>query len=300
MGGLFQRIIGMTTGKTGQRLEAIDLLKVLLTIGIVFRHAELVGLEGRSAAFDVLSRGMMMVTSICVPLFFVLSGFLYFYNVPEHPDAHYFWNKTRKRFSSLLVPYLIANVFAFLCYWAAYRYAPQMMSGFFGEDWRKPLFIFWTGPVNMSLWFIRDLIIACLVAPLFYLLVRYTRIWGLLVLGAVWIFVGGSHWYNIWFAIGAWAAVCQGDTVARWLGRIHCRVPADAAAWCFFIYLYHYILVIALKKWMTALLDPSSFWVLLGVYLTAAIVTLAVLSGLFQLMKTLLPKTTGILVGGKL
>lgn len=288
------------TEKTEKRLDFIDLLKVILTVGIVFRHAELVGLEGRSAAFDVFTRGMMGLTSICVPLFFVLSGFLYFYKVPAKPDARYFWDKSRKRVFSLVIPYLIANCFAFVCYWLAYRYAPSMMSGFFGDDWKHPLFVFWTGPVNLSLWFIRDLIIACLMAPLFYLLVRYTRVWGVLALGAVWIFVGGSHWYNIWFAIGAWAAVCQGGNFARWMGRIRCKVPAHAAAWCFFIYLYHYLLVIALKKGLIATVDPASFWTLLGVYLTIALVALAVLTGLFIVLKQWLPKTTGILVGGKI
>ena len=289
----------MTATKRG-RLEFIDLVKVVLTVGIVFRHAELVGLEGRSASFDLFSRGMMGLTSICVPLFFVLSGFLYFHNVPSRVDARYFLRKSRSRIFSLIIPYLIANCFAFACYWAAFRYAPSMMSGFFGDDWKKPLFIFWTGPVNMSLWFIRDLIIACLCAPLFYLLVRYTRIWGLLALAAVWFFVGGSHWYNLWFAIGAWAAVCQGPQVERLLGGIHCKVPAHAAAWCFFIYLYHYLLVIALKKGLTAAIDPSSTWILLGVYFTAALVTLAVLTGLFLLMKRFMPRVTGVLVGGKL
>ena len=288
------------TEKTENRLEFVDLLKVILTVGIVFRHAELVGMEGRSAAFDVFSRGMMGLTSVCVPLFFVLSGFLYFYKVPARPDARYFLNKSRKRVFSLVIPYLIANCFAFVCYWLAYRYAPSMMSGFFGDDWKHPLFVFWTGPVNLSLWFIRDLIIACLMAPFFYLLVRYTRVWGVLALGAVWIFVGGSHWYNIWFAIGAWAAVCQGGNFARWIGSIRCRVPAYAAAWCFFIYLYHYILIIALKKTLIAVLDPSSVWTLLGVYLAVALVTTAVLTGLFHLMRKWLPKTTGLLVGGKI
>lgn len=288
------------TAEKGQRLDFIDLLKVILTVGIVFRHAELVGMEGRSAVFDVFSRGMMGITSVCVPLFFVLSGFLYFYMVPERPDAKYFLGKTRKRVFSLLIPYLIANGFAFLCYWAAYRYAPSMMSGFFGDDWKNPLFVFWTGPVNMSLWFIRDLIIACVMAPLFYLLVRYTRIWGVLALAAVWLFFGGSHWYNLWFAIGAWAAVCQGENVASWISRIRCRVPAQAAAWCFFIYLYHYLLVIVLKKGLIATVNPASMWTLLGIYLTVALVTLVVLTGIFILMKKWLPRTTSVLVGGKL
>ena len=283
-----------------QRLEFVDLLKVLLTIGIVFRHAELVGLEGRSETFDLLTRGMMAVTSICVPLFFVLSGFLYFRHVPKQVGAPYFLDKSKRRVFSLLIPYLIANAFAFLCYWAAYRYAPGMMSGFFGDSWKNPVFVFWTGPVNMSLWFIRDLIIACLMAPLIYLLVRYTRIWGVLALAAVWFFVESSAWYNFYFTLGAWVAVCQGEKADELLGRIRCKVPASAAAWCFFIYLYHYILVIALKKGMAAALDPASLWPLLGVYLATALVALGLLTGLFILMKRWLPRFTGVLVGGKL
>lgn len=285
---------------SAQRYTILDLLKVILTIGIVFRHAELVGLEGRSAAFDGFSRGMMFITEICVPLFFVLSGFLYFRNVPERPGWQFFWKKTRSRIFSLLIPYLIANGIAFLCYWAAYRFAPEMMSGFFGDDWRNPLFIFWTGPVNMSLWFIRDLIIACIVAPLIWLLVRYTRIWGVLALGVVWFAVAGSPWYNLWFTLGAWVAVCQGERADRILGQIQCKAPADAAAWCFFIYLYHYIPMLVVKKLIVAKVDPQNFPALLGCYLAAALLVLGLLSALYPALKRISPRLTNILVGGKI
>ena len=290
----------MSRNQTGQHYPVIDLLKLILTVGIVFRHAELVGLEGRSDTFDLLNRGMMLITEVCVPLFFVLSGFLYFRNVPKEPDVKFFWGKTRSRVFSLLIPYLIANTVAFVCYWLAYRYAPDMMSGFFGDDWKNPLFVFWTGPVNLSLWFIRDLIIACIMAPAIYLLVRYTRIWGVLALAAVWFFVASSPWYNLWFTLGAWAAVCQGGRADRLLGAVRCRVPADAAAWCFFIDLYHYIPVIALKKLLGQTLDPHSFLSLTGVYLAVALLTLALLTGLYYLGKHLAPRVTGVLVGGKL
>jgi len=285
---------------SAQRYTFLDLLKVILTVGIVFRHAELVGLEGRSAAFDGFSRGMMFITEVCVPLFFVLSGFLYFRNVPERPDARFFWKKTRSRIFSLLIPYLIANGIAFLCYWAAHRFAPDMMSGFFGDDWRNPLFIFWTGPVNMSLWFIRDLIIACIVAPLIYLLVRYTRIWGVLALGVVWFAVGGSPWYNLWFTLGAWVAVCQGERADRILRQIQCKAPADAAAWCFFIYLYHYIPMLVVKKLIVAKVDPQSFPALLGCYLAAVLLVLGLLSALYPALKKIAPRLTNILIGGKI
>lgn len=289
----------MNNTRTGQRYAFIDLLKVILTVGIVFRHAELVGLEGRSAAFDVFTRGMMLLTEVCVPLFFVLSGFLYFRNVPKDPGVDFFWGKTRSRVFSLLIPYLIANGIAFVCYWAAYRFAPGMMSGFFGDGWRNPVFIFWTGPVNMSLWFIRDLIIACIMAPLIWILVRYTRIWGVLALAAVWFFWKGSPVYNLWFTIGAWAAVCQGEAVGRLLAKIPCSVPAGAAAWCFFVYLYHYIPIISLKKIFAGLFDPAGFGALLGTYLLTALLTLALVTGIYWLLGKIAPRLEGVLIGGK-
>jgi len=290
----------MSTPTTGQRYTFIDLLKVILTVGIVFRHASLVAMSGRSVAFDHFSQVIEWVTEICVPLFFVLSGFLYFRNVPAKPGVDFFWKKTRSRIFSLLIPYLIANALAFVFYWLAHRFAPGMISGFFGDDWRNPLFIFWTGPINMSLWFIRDLIIACIVAPLIYLLVRYTRIWGVLALGVVWFTVAGSPWYNLYFTLGAWLAVCQGDAADKFLGRIRCRVPADAAAWCFFIYLYHYIPVISFKKLLGQAFDPHSFIALAGTYLAVALLTLGLVSGIYWLLKKTVPRLTGVLVGGKI
>ena len=289
----------MSDSRTG-RYPLIDLLKVILTVGIVLRHSTLVGLMGRNASFDLFSRIMETLTEVCVPAFFVLSGFLYFRNVPARADASFFWNKTRKRVMTLLVPYLIANAVAFGFYGLAHRYMPGMISGYFGDEWRKPLFIFWTGPVNMSLWFIRDLIIACIVAPLIYLLVRYTRIWGVLVLAGIWFFLYSSPWFNLWFIVGAWAAVCQGEAAGRLLGRSQCKVPADAAAWCFFIYLYHYIPVISFKKLLGSALEPHSFFALTGTYLATALLTLALVTGVYILLKKTAPRLTGVLVGGKI
>ena len=332
----------MTTAANGKRFATVDLLKVLLTVGIVFRHSELPSMTGISEGYDLFSKGMMLLTELCVPLFFVLSGFLYFRNVPERPGLRFFLDKDRKRVFSLLIPYIIANVVAFLCYWAAYRFAPSMMSGFFGDDWQKPLFIFWTGPVNMSLWFIRDLIIAVIFAPLTWLIVRYTRIWGVLALGLLWYFAGMQPWYNFFFTLGAWAATWRidvGDACRRtgpwWLllyacsfmaamkdpglmqlsvlcglplciyvagalmRRFQWQIPLSWQAWCFFIYLYHYILVIALKKSLCAWLQPSSGWMLAAILAASAVITLALLSAAYILMRKLLPRTTGIITGEK-
>lgn len=329
-------------GTTVQRSKTVDLLKVLLCLGIVFRHAELVGVAGRSAVFAGFTRGMMLMTEACVPLFFALSGYLYFLNGPDKPTASWFLKKTRSRVFTLLIPYLIANTVAFAFYWLANRFAPDMVSGFFGEDWRNPLFIFWTGPMNLSLWFIRDLMYSVVLAPVIWLFVRYTRIWGVIALGVLWFYGLLPVYVNFCFIAGAWVAVSRfdvADTCRRagpWLLLMYicsfvavmadeslmtlsllaalpvgiyladalmrrCRweIPQSWQAWCFFMYLYHYMPEVGLKKALIRFVDPSGFGSLLLVYLADAVVTIGVVTLIYLVLKKLLPRVTGVLVGGK-
>lgn len=291
-------------GTTVQRYHTIDWLKVLLTVGIVLRHSELLDQLGRSAAFDAFDKGMMALTEICVPLFFILSGFLYFRDTPSRPDAGFFWRKLRSRYRSLLLPYLIANAVAFGVYWAAYRWAPQMMSGFLGTDWKNPVFIFWTGPVNLSLWFIRDLFIAVLMAPVLWLIIRYTRFFGVLAIWAAGHFLGTGQWLNFYFALGAWLAVWKPSWMAKpdeLLFRDRLRpLTASWQAWCFFIYLYHYLFTLTLKKILPLWIAPGGGWSLLGTFLLVAGLTLSVLTGVYRLLKKIAPSGLNLLTGGKL
>jgi hypothetical protein len=326
-----------------KRYDSIDLLKVFLSIAIVCRHAELVSMAGRDQAFDYFNRMGMLFSDLMVPMFFILSGFLFFLNVPEKPGIRFFTEKWKRRVFSLVIPYVIANCVAFLCYWLAYRYYPSMMSGFLGENWKNPLFVFWTGPVNLSLWFIRDLIIAVLCAPLTWLLVRYTRFWGVLALGLVYYFLGMHPWYNFFFAIGAWAAMYGKDvkelcvkTGPWWLLLYICtyasalkfpelhrlvilpgfplmiyavtlftektgiKAKPQWAAWCFFLYLYHYIPELVFKKVLVEQINPSTTWSLIFTLFAVSLLTLAFITGLYFALKKLLPRLTGVLVGGKL
>ena len=330
-------------GTAVQRSKTVDLLKVLLCVGIVFRHAELVGVAERNAAFGAFSHGMMIFTEICVPMFFLLSGYLFFLNVPEKPTLKLYFNKLRTRVTTLLVPYLIANAVAFVIYWLAHRLAPQMIAGFFGENWRHPLFIFWTGPINLSLWFIRDLMYSIVLSPLIWLLVRYTRFWGVLAVGLLWYFKLLPVYVNFFFILGAWAAVRKIDVgggcrrTGPWflfmyiclfalplpyetlklitvlaglplciyaagllMDRFQWEIPSNWAVWCFFMYLYHYLPETIFKKLLMQYFDPSGFWSLMLVYLAVSIFTLLVVTGIYWLMKKWMPRTTGVLVGGKL
>ena len=134
-------VLSKTAGVKNPASSAwIDLLKVILTVGIVCRHATWAEVGRDLPLFQNVTRGITAITEICVPLFFVLSGYLFFLNCPEKPTAGYFGAKLKRRVFTLLIPYLIAVVIAFGCYWAAGRYAPSLVSGYFGDKLYDPVF----------------------------------------------------------------------------------------------------------------------------------------------------------------
>lgn len=311
----------------------VDLLKIVLTVGIVLRHATM----------DPASHGIVLLTEVCVPLFYALSGYLFFYRTPERPDAGFFLGKWKKRIFSLLIPYLIANVFAFGFYYLAGRYAPSLVSGYFGDRLKDPLFVLWTGPVNLSLWFIRDLMIAVVTAPLIWLLVRYGRFWAVLAVGLLWLFGVQTPWNNFFFILGAGLAILKEDVEADsvktapyllllYLGALilawkeggratslsvlaalplcvwgaskavralHGGIDPKWRAWCFFVYLYHYLPLIGIKKFLSQAIAPQSGFAWVMVYLASAAAVLALLTGVYLLLRRFLPRVTQWVVGGK-
>jgi len=285
-----------------KRQCGIDLVKIILTIGIVCRHATWENLDAGLSIFQGFSKGIIYITEVCVPLFFVISGFLFFLNVPDKPDVKYFAGKYKKRFWSLLIPYIIANCVAFAVYFAAHRYAPQMISGFMGEDWKNPIYVFWTGPINLSLWFIRELIVAVIISPLIYLIVRYTRLVGVVILGLLMIFWKlPAPWF--YFAAGAWFSICGGVVGIKDLdpqiSKKRINFYKNSRSWCFFVYLYHYIPLIALKKVLLGLAEPLSELKMFVIYFAGVIIVLAAISLAYVLLRKFTPGLLKVLAGGR-
>ena len=281
-------------GKPVQNTPLVDLLKILLTVGIVLRHSTPADIPEGGGWVSLLFKGVVLVTEVCVPLFFVLSGFLFLLSTPEDPAASWFAKKLGRRVHSLLIPYLIANLFALACYAAASHWYPQMLSGFLGENWKDPLFAFWKGPVNLSLWFIRELMLVSLLSPVVFLLVRYTRWWGVLVLGVLTYFgLTPAPW--LWFSLGAMTAF---DPRTRALVcKVQLNIPPAWRGWCYFVYLYHYIPILAVKKMAYA--QAGSLWMQPMAGLAAALTVLLLLSGAYLILRRWLPRVLGLLIGGK-
>ncbi len=161
---------------------------------------------GRYPVFELVSHIISgNVARICVPLFFFISGFLFFSRadfaeVKYLPDTSFFIGKFRRRIHTLLIPYIFWNIAAFAIIIAEHLFLQDMMRG---ND--KPLgdytFIDWLGifwdnkvgvPANQPLWFMRDLMVINLFSPLIFVLIRRLRALPVVVLGILWTL-------NIWF-----------------------------------------------------------------------------------------------------
>lgn len=179
-----------------------------------------------------------------------------------------------------------------------------MVDGFLGERWRDPIFVFWTGPINLSLWFIRELMVVVLLSPLIYLIIRYTGWWGVLALGVWWALgrYGGFSYGGpeplFLFTAGGCLGLRKIALVERWL-HTESSIPVSSRAWTFFIYLYHYLLLIGVKKGLAMLIPFTGIWADVTVWFLSVVIVLAALSAVYALGRRFVPRITGILVGGK-
>lgn len=170
------------------------------------------------------------LASISVPLFFFISGFLFFYKTEWSKEAYF--SKLRKRIKSLLVPYLfwIAVLLAFT---ALYQqlFLPESFDGlriadYSISDWLTSFGIQAPGseskiscPFNGPLWFIRDLIVITIISPVIYLGGERFRKYNLILmtlLEIIWLATDGmvtNYSGPFCFSLGALFAIRKTDFV---------------------------------------------------------------------------------------
>lgn len=132
-----------------------------------------------------------------MPIYFFISGFVFFLGVDFTKDVYY--RKLKNRVKTLLIPYLIWNVVAVLfelskrlpCFSsllpnirsvsldfslsAALNSFWNAKEGIFGGSDMVSQAVYNIHPQNAPLWFVRDLMIVILCAPAIYWLLKHTR-----------------------------------------------------------------------------------------------------------------------------
>ena len=218
-----------------------------MIVGIVVIHANFTGMEifmpyAQSATFAtrLIYFFSEVVARCCVPLFFAISGYLFFKNVDRF-TAGVYGRKIKGRCKSVLQPYLIWNLIGFLfllckklppftAYFPGVADMPLGIGSFVDCFWNfhysevgAPMVgeAFLPGyPIDFPLWFLRDLILIQLLTPLIYAVVklRYLNMVYMTVLGLM--FVSGLAIGPVrldglfFFSIGAAVAILRIDFVS--------------------------------------------------------------------------------------
>lgn len=241
----------------------IDWLRFPLAIAVVFIHSfgsKQINLDTlhekpfcMESIYDFIRITLSNIgTHFAVPVFFMFSGFLFFYKIKDF-DFSIYKNKLRKRFHSLFIPY-ISWIILFVMQTEIRKIAGVIIKG-------KPvsglwqylvdiggIHIFWdsskwgfnvknllgwsspgTAPILVPLWFIRDLMDVVLFTPIIYYLIKKFKAIPLFVLAACYI---TGFWFQapgfsanafFWFSFGAYFSIHGKDMVA-FIYRF--RIPA--------------------------------------------------------------------------
>lgn len=167
---------------TAIRFPLIVLVVFIHTVPNVFLP---IPIEFSSAGFYVWFTELVShnIGRIAVPMFFLISGYFFFYKTSVNDwSIAVYGNLLYKRIRTLLLPYILWNTIYWglvylknVCSLSLYPYEQTMLS----SSWYS---LFIDGPVVYPLWYLRDLIAMCLISPIIFIVLRYLRIVGVLIL----------------------------------------------------------------------------------------------------------------------
>lgn len=192
--------------------NVISFLRFPMIVGVVMIHSNLddIVIDGKSffnvAQFPIFENISFLISHIlariAVPLFFFISGFLFFkgdFTFDSYKD------KLKRRAKTILLPYVLWNLFVLVLYLGMELYIPSLRSGrnsFLSYTPLQWLNLFWDGsggfPICFQFWFLRDLMVVMVLSPIIFLGIRYLKCYFVLLLGIFWI-------TNIWFDISGFS-----------------------------------------------------------------------------------------------
>ena len=178
----------MMSSETSLRL---NLIRFPLIVGVIFihTHSTTVGFNSGSAIIGLTNDGFISlfirnlisqeIARIAVPIFFLISSYLFFISF-DGTYANYL-KKIKARLHILLIPFLFWNI-ATLLVIALGQYLPSTQAYFSGKnpfiasfrgiDYLRYIFGIGVNPISYPFWFIRDLMLLCLISPIIWILTK--------------------------------------------------------------------------------------------------------------------------------
>ncbi len=183
------------------------------------------------------------ITQFAVPLFFVISGYLFFQNM--RGLKHEFISKYKSRFRTLFIPYVFWNSFWILftlafCFFGAKmnlleKPLEEMQMITTLQSWKLFLLNYILPSPNIPLWYVRDLMMLVLLSPIVYFLIKKWKLVPILVCLVLFLvsynpelklvegsapFVGFLMTSLLFFFLGAYFAIHRQDLfMKRWTDK---------------------------------------------------------------------------------
>lgn len=177
--------------------DKLRVLSFILMILVVLLHSYKPVINFNSESLDLRSGFSFFfqlffsegIARIAVPLFFFISGYLFFLKL--NGNAAGFLLKYRKRAKSLVLPYLLWSAWG-LVFYMILQLVPRSGHFFTGEfianySTVKLLNTLFLNPIPYQLWFLRDLIVLVAIAPLIYWILKYSGTMVILLLFIIWL-----------------------------------------------------------------------------------------------------------------
>lgn len=238
---------------TSDKLKVMSFASIILVLYIHSGFHDIPSeIQGMKTNFYIQEMISSVIGRTAVPMFFMISGMLFFRNINDLGNV---LSKMKKRARTLLVPFLIAGLFLPAVYlvmgqlpWTAqFINSNDMFSGV-DSVWTvlQSLYLYVPGvdqPWGFHLWFLRDLIIIIAFGPILYLARK--RLGGGIVVAALfcltYISVKLSLFTSMfWFMTGDWLLM-KSSKVKSWLWVIIyfvvsvCQMLMPNEVWDYFL-----------------------------------------------------------------
>ncbi|MFK8004942.1 MAG: acyltransferase family protein [Saprospiraceae bacterium] len=167
---------------------------------------------------EFISQG---ITRIAVPIFFTISGYLFFLGLKGSSSE--FEKKMKKRVKTLLFPYLLWSILGILLYLVLQSlpviqnyFTRKLISEYSVKELLNTIFL---NPIPYQFWFIRDLIILTILSPILFWLLRFSKVGLLLFLLGLWFYnfdlIIIANEALLFFVIGGYLSLHQQNWVLQ-------------------------------------------------------------------------------------
>lgn len=218
--------------------KKITIISLICMIMIIYIHSyNIVRIDGKLffqpsntlSALNIFLQNFISegIARTAVPIFFVVSGYLFFNNF----TIKTYKQKITKRFYTLFIPYLFWSIIAVFIYFVL-QSVPGVQHFFkntliINYTFPELIDITWVHPRNFPLWFLRDLMLLVIISPIIYYLVNnFTKLFFLITI-ILWFVIQQTpaelSYYKsepiLFFSLGAYISLINNDLILKRVKR---------------------------------------------------------------------------------